>query len=41
MLVDARETLQRLCAERDVDFAGLSRLARISGASGSSPKRGT
>jgi hypothetical protein len=26
MLVDARETLQRLCAERDVDFAGLSRL---------------
>jgi phage repressor protein C with HTH and peptisase S24 domain len=26
MLVDARETLQRLCAEREVDFAGLSRL---------------
>jgi Peptidase S24-like len=26
MLIDARETLQRLCAERAVDFAGLSRL---------------
>jgi phage repressor protein C with HTH and peptisase S24 domain len=26
MLIDARETLQRLCAERGVDFAGLSRL---------------